>query len=86
MIAQKNGQVKVFQNSLCREEKDGMISIVIEDDGIGFDPEALKKEEAVGIRNVRYRVENMVGGTLEISSVPGTGTRAEIRLKQKPNN
>ena len=81
LSAGRKGTVK-----LTTEEKDGMISIVIEDDGIGFDPEALKKEEAVGIRNVRYRVENMVGGTLEISSVPGTGTRAEIQLKQKPNN
>ena len=71
---------------LTTKEKDGVISIVIEDDGIGFEPEALKKEEAVGIRNVRYRVENMVGGTLEISSVPGTGTRVEIRLPQKLNN
>ena len=71
---------------LTTKEKDGVISVVIEDDGIGFDPEALKKEEAVGIRNVRYRVENMVGGTLEISSVPGKGTRAEIRLLQKENH
>ena len=81
LSAGRKGTVK-----LTTEEKDGVISIVIEDDGIGFDPDALKKEEAVGIRNVRYRVENMVGGTLEISSVPGTGTRAEIQLKQKPNN
>ena len=62
---------------------DGEIQILIEDDGIGFETEVLKKENAVGIRNVRYRVENMVGGTLEISSNPGKGTKAEIRISEK---
>ena len=59
------------------------IQIIIEDDGIGFVPEDLEKEDAVGIRNVRYRVENMVGGTLNIVSVLGKGTRAEIRIQKK---
>lgn len=60
--------------------KEDDIQITIEDDGSGFTPEKLEKENAVGIRNVRYRIENMVGGTLEIISVPGEGTRAKIRL------
>lgn len=66
--------------SLSSRMENGIIIIRIEDDGMGFEPEALKKEDAVGIRNVRYRVENMVGGTLEISSVTGKGTKAEIRI------
>ena len=66
--------------SLSSKEEEGEICIIIEDDGIGFEPDALEKKEAVGVRNVRYRVENMVGGTLKITSVPGEGTRAEIRL------
>ena len=68
---------------LSTEVVDGEIQILIEDDGIGFETEVLKKENAVGIRNVRYRVENMVGGTLEISSNPGKGTKAEIRISEK---
>lgn len=67
---------------LSTEVVDGEIQILIEDDGIGFETEVLKKENAVGIRNVRYRVENMVGGTLEISSNPGKGTKAEIRIPE----
>ena len=68
---------------LSTKAADDEILILIEDDGIGFETDALKKEDAVGIRNVRYRVENMVGGTLEINSISGKGTKAEIRLPQK---
>lgn len=65
---------------LSTKVEKGEIQILIEDDGVGFEPDALKKEDAVGIRNVRYRVENMVGGTLEIRSNPGMGTKVEIHL------
>lgn len=68
---------------LSTKAEEDEIKIIIEDDGIGFDTEAQEKEDAVGIRNVRYRVENMVGGTLELSSVVGMGTKAEIRIPQK---
>ena len=71
---------------LSTKVEDGEIKIIIEDDGIGFETDALKKEDAVGIRNVRYRVENMVGGTLELSSTVGKGTKAEIRIPQKSNH
>lgn len=69
--------------TLSSKEIEGMIQIRIEDDGIGFALEALEKEEAVGIRNVRYRVENMVGGTLTINSAVGKGTRAEICIPRR---
>ena len=65
---------------ISSKKTDEAIQITIEDDGVGFIPEALEKEDAVGIRNVRYRLENMVGGTLNIESVPGKGTKVEIRL------
>lgn len=68
-------------NLSSREEGDKVL-IMIEDNGVGFEQEALGKEEAVGIRNVRYRVENMVGGTLEIQSVPGKGTKVQICLSR----
>ena len=60
----------------CEEE----IWIIIEDDGAGFCPQDLEKEEAIGIRNVRYRVENMIGGTLEVTSKYGQGTTACIKI------
>lgn len=71
---------------LSTKAEEDEIKIIIEDDGIGFDTEAQEKEDAVGIRNVRYRVENMVGGTLELSSVVGMGTKAEIRIPKKSSH
>ena len=69
--------------TLISKKMEDKIQIIIEDDGIGFVPEDLEKENTVGIRNVRYRVENMVGGTLKITSAPSGGTRAEICIPQR---
>ena len=54
--------------------------IVIEDNGIGFDPETAETAggQHIGIRNVRERVESMCGGTLRVDSAIGTGTRVTI--------
>lgn len=61
-----------------REGKNVMITIT--DDGVGFVPEECDKEESVGIKNVRFRLENMANGSLMIHSSPGNGTTATIRL------
>lgn len=59
------------------------IIITITDDGAGFSPEAYEKEDSVGIKNVRFRLENMVKGSLRIESVPGKGTTVTIKLPIK---
>lgn len=59
------------------------VEITVSDNGIGFETEKCEKRESVGIRNVRYRLENMVGGELKIESVPGKGTKVTIRIPQK---
>lgn len=60
-------------------EKD-FIVVTVSDDGVGFSVDACEKSDSVGIRNVRYRLENMVGGSLTIDSKPGEGTVATIRI------
>jgi signal transduction histidine kinase len=53
----------------------------VEDDGEGFDPEAVGKASpswGVGLRSMAERAE-MVGGKLRVDSRPGAGTRVEIR-------
>lgn len=65
---------------LHTKRKIGYVEITVTDDGIGFVPEKCEKEESVGIRNVRYRLEHMVGGALTIESVPGEGTRVTITI------
>ncbi len=54
------------------------IVMVITDNGIGFDFETLKKGN--GLTNIKKRGEEM-GGRVEISSYPGTGTVVKVFLR-----
>lgn len=56
------------------------ITILVEDDGAGFDPDKLETEDSVGLKNVRSRLETMVGGSLVIRSCPGEGTTVAITI------
>lgn len=56
------------------------IRIRVMDDGVGFDANEEEREESVGIRNVRYRIENMVHGSLTIESTKGNGTTVTITI------
>ncbi len=57
----------------------GILTLVIGDDGRGFDPQADHGPAHRGVVNMRARAES-IGGTLEIASVPGDGTRVVLRL------
>jgi two-component system NarL family sensor kinase len=61
---------------------DAALVLVVEDDGLGFDPEHLAERLAaghVGLASQRVRIE-AAGGTIQVASTPGTGTRVEIRV------
>ena len=68
----------------CRQEADEII-ISVEDNGIGFDPEAPVRQSEehahVGLINVRSRLEKMVGGQMTIQSAPGKGTTVTVRIR-----
>jgi len=53
-------------------EADGELQFAVEDDGAGFDPAVTARGS--GLQNMPDRVEAL-GGTLEVTSVPGSGTR-----------
>ena len=53
------------------EDRDG-VRFSVEDDGIGFDPDAV--EDSGGLTNLADRAA-AAGGTLRIESAPGRGTR-----------
>ncbi|MDL2301647.1 histidine kinase [Lachnospiraceae bacterium OttesenSCG-928-D06] len=61
------------------------VSIIVTDNGVGFDPSKEKEDgrSHIGIENVRGRLSAMCGGALEITSVPSKGTTAVITI---PNN
>lgn len=70
---------------LSVKRMNGYIMIKVLDDGVGFDPDAPLSEgrSHIGIENVRSRLATMCGGTLRVSSMPGKGTTAEIRIPEE---
>lgn len=70
---------------LTRKEEE-FYRIEVVDDGVGFMPEELNKENSIGIRNICYRLEHMANAELQIKSTPGKGTRAVIRIPRGENN
>lgn len=63
-------------------EHDDNYIITVSDDGLGFRPEDVNPD-ALGITNVRYRIEGLVNGTLEIKSVVDKGTIAKVVIPKK---
>ena len=61
------------------------VEVVIEDDGVGFDPDGLRRTDLprFGMATMRERAE-AVGGTFEIAAVPGAGTRVTVHLPTEP--
>lgn len=57
---------------------DGYVTAVVEDDGVGFQPEAAAPDR-LGLLGMRERA-NLVGGELDIESKPGWGTTVLIRI------
>lgn len=56
----------------------GHVSMVIEDDGSGFDPQSAPPGR-LGLVGIRERVE-LVGGRVEVESTPGPGTTRIVRV------
>ena len=59
------------------------MSLVIEDDGIGFEP-ALEESRPghYGLMGMRERAR-MAGGAFRLEASPGRGTRVELRLPRR---
>jgi signal transduction histidine kinase len=59
------------------------VTVLIEDDGQGFDVEAMARQQAsepgLGLLGIRERVTTL-GGRLEVQSQPGRGTRLFIEI------
>lgn len=78
-ITKKSGEGTVAIRSRSAENAH---IIIVEDNGAGFDLTGPIGDERIhiGIENVRERLKAMCGGTLEIISAPGKGTKAVITI------
>jgi PAS domain S-box-containing protein len=77
--ARRHGGARRVQ--VAFEALDGLARVGIQDDGSGFDPEALSRdgEGRFGLQFMRERAEGL-GGRLEVRSAPGEGARVEVLL------
>jgi signal transduction histidine kinase len=67
--------------TLTLASRDAQISLRVEDDGHGFDPEeAVTRSRRLGLTSMRERAEPL-GGTLAIDSEAGRGTAVEVEVK-----
>jgi signal transduction histidine kinase len=70
--------------SITLVRKEGFAVVVVEDDGLGFDPRTTRTG-SLGFVGMRERVE-LVGGRLTVESAPGAGTTiaAEVPVTRTP--
>lgn len=59
-----------------------VLRVSVDDNGKGFDPESLKEATNLGLKLIRERAE-MLGGSFEIDSAIGSGTRISFAVPAK---
>lgn len=70
--------------TLRLSDDDGRLGLDIVDDGVGFDVAVARARPAasIGLFGIAERVA-LVGGTFDISSTPGVGTRVHVRVPMR---
>ena len=82
-----------IKHGICKTKEGGTVKIssfdtdqyytvTVSDNGAGFDVSDVPSDgrQHLGIENTRYRVREMVGGSLNIVSAPGQGTTVTIKI------
>ena len=67
--------------SVVLHHNDRVVSLSIQDDGIGFDPSEARAQGGFGLTGMEERVTRL-GGELTISSSPGEGTCIEVEVSK----
>ncbi len=67
------------QVRISLEAKNDMLNLTVKDNGCGFKPQELENTHCLGLVGMRERAA-LVGGSLELHSKPGKGTRINFRL------
>jgi len=71
---------KARQVWITLAQVDGQVEVMVRDDGVGFDPDAVPAS-TYGLMGMRFRVE-AEGGTIALQSAPGQGSCVRARLPQ----
>ena len=64
-------------------ETDSSYFISVKDNGVGFDVSELERENHIGLRNIKSRLEAMCGGILRIESIVGVGTKITVEIPKE---
>jgi PAS domain S-box-containing protein len=67
------------QVKVSLEPKKGLLTLAVADNGRGFDLQEIADSECLGLAGMRERA-GLLGGSLEIRSRPGKGTKVYFRL------
>ena len=60
-------------------DHEGVLTLEVQDDGLGMAPEALKKPRSFGLKGLQERARR-VGGWMDVSSRPGHGTLVVVSI------
>lgn len=75
-VIRHSGSKSAIVQLACNE---GVVSLTVEDDGVGFDMQPGKMKKGIGLKNIASRVKNL-HGKVDIQSVPGKGTSVFIEV------
>lgn len=64
-------------------ETDSSYFISVKDNGVGFKVSDIERENHIGLRNIKSRLEAMCGGILHIESIVGVGTKITVEIPKE---
>ena len=82
--ARKHSRATTVSVTICQQNEE--LHVEVSDDGRGFNPLAVKRGEwpHLGLQTMQERAE-AVGGTFEIESTPGKGTKIRVSVPTAPS-
>jgi len=81
----KRGGIVALRSSA--NDREWIVQVV--DTGRGFDVAKYNREQAsgvvesTGLRNIRFRLEKILGATMEVASIEGSGTSVTVRIPKE---
>ena len=66
------------------QEREQEFRITVEDNGVGFDcKEGKNRQDSIGLSNIQHRLKLQMNAVVEISSVPGEGTKVTVIIPKE---